>query len=362
MTIDLDRWIEDETERQAEGRVFPHDLFISHRRFDLPNALVESLSASGVNVVWDCDLDLRDRRVIQGVARAMRRSRFVALYVSDTYIDSMWCRAEYHYAAWIGEKYRIARAFVICESERAFSRVPEGLSAVPSFVADEAGCHEIVVFTVSGNLDDNVTAQFLRDRVPNERLAQKIALLSLDEQLNLLEQRIIFWSECGIDEINLSKSERAATTLTALMSDSITEIEKIFRNVQSIIFDPVAQNTCRNGVGTQELKRVVNMVNVVAHSYTVPARTAELQGSEKWAYDVLLKPLLLAVELEATRSEAAAAYRAMCSALMSGAFRHEVPVYLSVLESVELERQDAASAVSSHFLPLYEVAKGRIGA
>lgn len=94
MIVDLDRWLADETEREAEGRVFPHDMCISHRRFDLPNVLVETLSACGVNVVWDCDLDLRDRRVMQGVARAMRRSRFVVLYVSDAYIDSPWCRAE----------------------------------------------------------------------------------------------------------------------------------------------------------------------------------------------------------------------------------------------------------------------------
>jgi hypothetical protein len=29
MIIDLDRWLTDETEREAEGRVFPHDMFIS---------------------------------------------------------------------------------------------------------------------------------------------------------------------------------------------------------------------------------------------------------------------------------------------------------------------------------------------
>ena len=83
MIVNLDRWLADETEREAESRIFPHDMFISHRRYDLPHSLVKSLSTSGVNVVWDCDLDLRDRRVMQGVARAMRRSRFVALYVSN---------------------------------------------------------------------------------------------------------------------------------------------------------------------------------------------------------------------------------------------------------------------------------------
>lgn len=362
MIVDLDRWLADETEREAEGRVFPHDMFISHRRFDLPNALVVSLSTSGVNVVWDCNLDLRDRRVMQGVAQAMRRSRFVALYVSNGYIDSPWCRAEYLNAVWVEEKYKIARAFVICESARALPRVPKGLSAVPHFVSSEAGFREVAAFAVSGNLDGNPAAKSLRDRVPAERLVQDVALLSLDEQLNLLEQRILFWNEHGLPEINLSKPERAAMVLTTLMSDTITEAEKIFRDVRSIIFESAASNRCRPGIGVQELKRVVDMVNVVARAYTIPARATELQGLDKWAYDFLLKPLLLAVELEATRFEAATAYRAMCSALESGAFRNEVPVYLSVLDSVESERQDTASAVSSHLMPLYEVAKRRTGA
>ena len=277
MIVDLDRWLADEIEREAEGRVFPHDMFISHRRFDLPNALVESLSASGVNVVWDCDLDLRDRRVIQGIARAMRRSRFVVRYVSNAYVDSPWCRAEYLNALWVEEKYKIARAFVICESQCALSRVPERLSAVPHFVLGEAGSREVAAFAVSGNLDGNASAQSLRRSVPAERLAQDVELLSLDEQLNVLEQRILFWSEHGLPEINLSKRERAATALTALMSDAIAEPARVFRNVRSIVFESAASDRCRPGVGAQELKRVVSMVNVVARSYTVPARTAEMQ-------------------------------------------------------------------------------------
>jgi hypothetical protein len=362
MIVDLDRWSADESEREAEGRVFPHDMFISHRRFDLPTAGVESLSACGANVVWDCDLDLRDRRVMQGVARAMRRSRFVALYVSDGYVDSPWCRAEYLNALWVEQNYKIPRALVICESERAFSRLPESLHAVPRFIAGEAGWRQVAEFVVSRNLrDGNSVAQGLRGRVPAERLAQDVELLSFDEQLNLLEQRILFWGERGVSEINLSKQERAATALTDLMFDAITEAEKIFRDVRTIVFESAASDRCRPGIGVQELKRVVSMVNVVAGGYKFPARAAELRGLDKWAYDFLLKPLLLAVELKATRSEAATAYRAMCSALASGAFRHEVPVYLSVLGAVESERQDASSAISSRRLLLYEVtSKGRI--
>src|SRR5581483_6662844 len=311
MIVDLDRWLADEQERVAEGRVFPHDMFISHRRFDLPTALVDSLSARGANIVWDCDLDLRDRRVIQGVAHAMRRSRFVALYVSERYVDSPWCRAEYLNALWIEEKFNIQRALVICESEAALSRIPESLHVVRRFVLAREGERALAGFVVSGNsLDGNETAAALRHRVPSGRLAQDVDLLSLDEQLNLLEQRTLFWSERGTAEIKAAKKEQAAVRLTDLMSDPLTEVEKIFRDVSSIVFESRASERRRPGIEAQELSRVVNMARAVADAYSQPSRAAELVGLDKWVYDFVLKPLLLAVELEDTRSEAAFAYRA----------------------------------------------------
>ncbi len=88
----------------------------------------------------------------------------------------------------------------------------------------------------------------------------------------------------------------------------------------------------------------------------MPERASELRGLDKWAYDFLLKPVLLAVELKATRSAAVAAYRAVCSALAAGAFWHEVLVYLCVLDAVESDRQDVASALASHRQMLYEAA------
>lgn len=172
MIVDLDRWLAGEQKCVAEGRIFPHDMFISHRRFDLPTGLVDSLSVRGANIVWDCDLDLRDRRVMQGVAHAMRRSRFVALYVSDSYVDSPWCRAEYLNALWIEEKFNVPRALVICESEAALSRVPESLHAVHRFALVREGERELAAFVVSGNsVDRNAAADLLR-RVPGDRLAR----------------------------------------------------------------------------------------------------------------------------------------------------------------------------------------------
>ena len=360
MIVDLDSWLADERERVADGRVLPHDMFISHRRFDLPTGLVDSLSARGANIVWDCDLDLRDRRVMQGVANAMRRSRFVALYVSDRYVDSPWCRAEYLNALWVEEKFSIPRAVVICESETALSRVPDCLHTVRRFVLTQEGERELAGFAVSGNsVNGDARAAALRQRVPTERLAQDVDLLSFDEQLNLLEQRTHFWSERGTAEINASQKEQAAVRLTELMSDPITEVEKIFRDVCSIVFESRASDCRRSGIAAQELTRVVNMARAVADGYSRPARAAELEGLDKWAYDFVLKALLLAVELEETRSEAAATYRALCSGLRPSAFGHEVPVYLNVLDAVEAQRQDVASAISSHRLALYEAGRGR---
>lgn len=360
MLVDLDRWLTAEQEHIAEGRVFPHDMFISHRRFDLPTGLVDSLSARGVNIAWDCNLDLRDRRVMQGVGHAMRRSRFVALYVSERYIDSPWCRAEYLNALWVEEKFNIQRALVICESEGACSRVPENLHAVRQFVFAREAERELAEFVMSGNsIDGNETAATLRIHVPSSRLAQNTDLLSFDEQLNLLEQRTLFWKEHGTADIKASEKEQLTGRLAELMLDPLTEAEGIFRDVCSIVFESRASESRCPGIGAGELSRVVNMARSVADAYSEPSRAAEIVGLDKWVYDFVLKPLLLAVELDATRSEAASAYRALCSGLKLGPVGQEVPVYLSVLEAVEGQRQDVASAVSSHRLALYEAGRAR---
>ncbi|OGW49111.1 MAG: hypothetical protein A2V62_02490 [Nitrospirae bacterium RBG_19FT_COMBO_58_9] len=240
------------------------------------------------------------------------------------------------------------------------SRIPETLYTVRRFVLGREGERELAEFVVSGNSDDgNPTAAALRHRVSSERLAQDVEVLSLDEQLNLLEQRTIFWSERGTAKINAAKKEQATVRLTELMSDPLTEAEKIFRDVCTIVFESRASEHRRPGIGPQELTRVVNMARSVADGYSQSARAAELVGLDKWAYDLALKPLLLAVELEDTRSEAAVAYRALCSALKLGALGHEVPVYLSVLEAVESQRRDVPSAVSTNRVALYEVGRGR---
>lgn len=355
MIVDLDRWLAAEQERAQDGRVFAHDMFISHRRFDLPNSLIAALSADGAHPVWDCDLDLRDGRVMQGVARAMRRSRFVALWVSNHFVDSPWCRAEYLNALWVEEKYGIPRALVVCESETAVSRIPDTLRRVRQFVMTSAGRSKLARFIVSENSVGTEAAHDLFRRVPHERLVQDVGILSLDEQLNLLEQRALFWVERGTAEIHRSAKERATVGLTQLMSDPLTEVETIFREMRSIVFESRASDCRGPEIGRQELSRVVAMSRAVADGYRHSTRAGEMQGVDKWAYDFVLKPLLLAVELEDTRAEAASVYRDVCSSLRRGAYAHEVPVYLSVLEAVEMQNQDVASAISHHRVALYDV-------
>ncbi len=269
MVVDLDRWLAGERERESEGRICPNDVFISHRRFDLPTALVESLTSESARVVWDCDLDLRDRRVMQGVARAMRRARFIALYVSDGYVDSPWCRAEYLNALWVEEQYKIQRAVVICASDLAVSRIPETLRRARRFVLTDSGLHQLRDFVTTGNLAHGDAAERQFRNVPAERLVQADEVLTFDERLNLLEQRLHFWAECGLSAINRSQIERASAALTTLMSDAITEPEVIFRDVQKIVYDSGARDRCREGVGAQELDRVVRMAACVAGCYSM---------------------------------------------------------------------------------------------
>jgi hypothetical protein len=101
------------------------------------------------------------------------------------------------------------------------------------------------------------------------------------------------------------------------------------------------------------------MVNIISKIYSNPSRATELFGLDEWVYDLILKPLLLAVELESTRSEAASAYRSLCSVLERGELRREVPVYLSVLDAVEHQGKHVSSTVSAHRMALYDAGQNQ---
>jgi len=86
-TLDLDRFLAVSPEPVDPDRIFTFDLFLSHRHYDVPVGLIAAFEEQGVKVAWDLGLDLRDRRIIQAVDRAMSRSRSLALYVSNNYED-----------------------------------------------------------------------------------------------------------------------------------------------------------------------------------------------------------------------------------------------------------------------------------
>ena len=359
MIIDLDRWLAEESAAEPGGRLFPHDLFISHRRFNLPTALIQALRELGVAVVWDCDLDLRDRRVMSGVSRAMRRSRHIALYVSLDYVDSPWCRAEYLNALWVEEKFRFQRAIVICESDEAIVRVPESLLSKARFVVEGGGIQHLAAFAKGGNLIANSPkAERTIRLIPSERLAQSVDELTPDEQLSLLEQRLSFWAEGGIEKISLSQKERQSRDLAAVLGDAITEPEIIFRESQKILLDTVGGRR-REGIDAKELVRVISMAKCILTCYSNQPMNSELRAFDRHVYDLLLKPLLLAVEMNTTRFEAAQAYRALCSAVESGACSHEVSMYRRVLEAVESGLQDVRTAVANHRVAMYDAASSK---
>ena len=104
---------------------------------------------------------------------------------------------------------------------------------------------------------------------------------------------------------------------------------------------------------------MISMANCILTCYSNQTKNSELRAFERKVYDLLLKPLLLAVEMDTTRFEAAQAYRALCSALESGACPHEVPVYRRVLEAVESGLQDVRTAVANHRVALYDAASNK---
>ncbi len=346
MIIDLDQWIHEEESADLGERVFPHDIFLSHRRFDLPHAWVESLSESGVRTVWDCDLELRDRRVMHAIARAMRRSRYVALFVSDFYVDSPWCRAEYLSALTVEEKYKVPRALVIAQSEVAAERVPIELRHQQQYLATQTGATALAALVSRGNrtgLDPRLEAAIRQ--VPSDILSPRVDLLTIEEHLNILEQRLAYWVQSEEPVINVSSQARAAHELMNTIGEPYSEIEDIIREVRNLVLERGPAFKPRVGIGETELRRVASIAALVVASYSKPSKFAAARVSESWLYDFLLKPLLLAVSHENTRESAVVSYRKLCEEMVSGSEAEKISVYLGVLEAVTLGDRDIESLV-----------------
>lgn len=355
MIVDLDQWIHAEDEASLGGRVFVHDLFISHRRFDLPQEFVSRLRNLDTQVIWDCDLDLRDRRVMHAVGRAMRRSRFVALFVSNNYADSPWCAAEYQSALSIEQRFNVPRALVVLESEHAIDRIPRPMANQRQFHSNGDGVSVLSEFVKAANqaADESPQTKTLR-RLPGEQLAPRIDLLAVEEHLNILEQRLAWWSESEMPQPNSSDQERASYKLMEGIGNSYSEVEDIVRGVRECILEKGPTFRKRDGVTQPALRRVVSIASIIASAFAGARTKEETQASAEWLYDFLLKPLLLAVASGELHNEAVSAYRAICAALNAGFQSENVPTYLRVLDAVIENGGDIESIVRKGTLWLIE--------
>ncbi len=334
--INLDRFLSEADCETDPNKFFPNEIFMSHRQFDRPSKVIETLKSAGVGVIWDFDLDVRDRRVVHGISRAMQQSRYIALFVSNEYVDSPWCRAEYLNALWVTRRYKFIRAIVLLQSKRAEDRIPAELEAAPRFFLNKAGTASLIDYVLAGNLrQGNEEVERVLRTVPKDRLGQSMAELSTDEKLNLLSQRLAFWNEYGYEEIKTSNAELKTALLSQLMGQRISEPEIIFRDAASLIMRSNLEPVCREGIGTSELNRLTGMCEVVAAAYGDLRHANELAGFEEWKWDFLLKPLLFAVASDDTRRSASNAYRAICAAIQTPNICKEVSGYLATLADVE---------------------------
>ncbi len=292
---------------------------------------------------------------MHAVGQAMRRSRWVALFVSNNYADSPWCAAEYHSALSIEQRFNVPRALVVLESECAIDRIPQPMANQRQFLANGNGVSALSGFVKAGNqaVDESPQTKNLR-RLPGEQLAPRIDLLAVEEHLNILEQRLAWWSESEISPSNSSDQELSSYKLMEGIGDPYSEVESIVRDVQKCVLEKGPTFKRRGGVTQSALRRVVSIANIIASAFARTRTNKDAQASAEWLYDFLLKPLLLAVASSELHSEAVSAYRAICSALTIGSQSANVPIYLRVLDTVVESGEDIESIVRKGTLWLVE--------
>jgi hypothetical protein len=135
MHINVDEIMRPDWSDDLGDRAFAYDVFLSHNRHDASADLARELTRFGAGVWHDGDADLRDRRVSQKVARALRASRFVAVCIGSGFRDSEWCKAEYA-PALIAEKSADAtRVLVVCLAPESI--IPKTLQHCPRFSVND---------------------------------------------------------------------------------------------------------------------------------------------------------------------------------------------------------------------------------
>lgn len=128
------------------------------------------------------------------------------------------------------------------------------------------------------------------------------------------------------------------------LGEPFSEIENVIRGMSSLILTPYPGIHPRANIGSDELRRVIAIANLIARSYSPDAeQVSGIRAAEIWMWDYLLKPLLAAVMNEQTKRPAMRAYAAVCAGMESGRDAPNVPVYRAALEATAKKTADPAT-------------------
>jgi hypothetical protein len=147
MIVNLDSILAPDWSADLGSRGFEYEAFLSHNRNDHSDELALKLNEHGARVWHDGNADLRDRRVRQKVAQALRASRFVVVFIDSQFRDSEWCKAEYVPALAAEKAAQSVRVLVALTSPPSY--VPESLEHCPKFTIDEVA--KLARYLIDGN-------------------------------------------------------------------------------------------------------------------------------------------------------------------------------------------------------------------
>ncbi|MHC2148351.1 TIR domain-containing protein [Pseudomonas sp. 210_17 TE3656] len=347
--LDLDELLQQANQAGEDNdRRFARDVFISHRQSDKPIEFIQRLKTCGVQVAWDLDLDLRDRRVIKAISRLMSTSYSLVLYVSSTFEDSLWCKAEYLSALQSEQDGAPTRVMVVLQNEQARERVPPVLSAAPCYLATDTDA--LVGVLLEGN---SKVADPLKVSVSVLQLNE--AVLSTEEILNLLEQRLEYWVESAGDLVNVGEDEKRLAYVLEHTGQPYTELEDILRDVKNCAVG--RDEVYTRPLSIISLQRLVCIGQRVAHCLADDTASHSAAASRVWIYGLMLCPLLCAVLNDTTRQSALQVYESICQQLENSPEAVFVPVYRHVAERVVLDPENIENILLEamvEYLPAYE--------
>ncbi|MFJ4452720.1 toll/interleukin-1 receptor domain-containing protein [Pseudomonas sp. NPDC089392] len=353
MIFDIDKLLTMEEPVPEGDRIFHYEVFISHRRFDLPTLFVQTISELGVRVSWDNDFDLRDRRIIHAVSQAMKSSRYILLYVSDQYSDSLWCKAEYLSAIQFEKRFSCSRVLLVLESARATCNIPITLTSHLMFTADDKGMANLAAYVIAENLRSTCDPMLLNACESSKRLlGLDTSLLKLPEQMNILQQRLEYWIEVGGIPQSATELDQRTRDVMNLMGSQFTELESILRDVQRCVLRSTINFVPTEDHSEATLKHLVTIAELVVISFKLPLTCDDSVATAEWLYDLILVPLLLPIISDSTRRRALIAYYDICDQLNRTPERAFVPIYRTVAEAVAFHPGNVDSIINHALVQL----------